>query len=366
MQDMIKILAVADPAIYAFGDKDLAIFDGFKAKVAFEAYPWNDYAKLLDKALHHESDFDIVMIPGHLFLKDLVKDNLIAKIKRPLDVYYKSLYFDLNIEGNFYALPAFYDGHLVVFRKGVSEALDKKDGGVLTPDEFCYIAKNDFEHKFSLKAAASEIFTDALPFLRWIDNGKIFDVYDDNGKIRDLALFEDRLKQYCELKDHAIEGTENFGNEEVAQAFIEGKTDLMITWSGQMGLIDQKLPLNNQEFGFATLNTAWSAVWSFALLEKSSHKELCQDLFDYLQNPDIDLKCAKFSGTPLFAQNKFDKPWLKAQERMLSCFKPLPLIDNGPQKNGNLYAQIHKAYLKEESAQSALNNAYNEILKLEA
>ncbi len=75
----LKILAVADPALSAYTDKNLNIFQGFDGIVSFEQYQWSEYIQKLNQSLYENLDFDIVMIPGHLFLKDLVTKNLLYK-----------------------------------------------------------------------------------------------------------------------------------------------------------------------------------------------------------------------------------------------------------------------------------------------
>lgn len=360
----LKILAVADPALAAYTDKNLNIFQGFDGIVSFEQYQWADYIQKLNQSLYEDLDFDIVMIPGHLFLKDLVTKNLLYKTLKLKAPYFKSLYYDLELNNQNYALPSFYDGHIIVYRKGFDKRLDNDDSLYLSTDNFCDIAKNSFKGKFSLKAHKSEIFTDALPFLRFFDaKNRLVDVFYDDGSVRDLMSFEKRLDTYCKLKDYAIYNTHLFGNDEVANAFIEGKTNLMVTWSGQLSLINNKMPLNNKDFGFKTFDSAWSVTWEFVILEKSKQKDKAQELFSYLQSLDIDTKCFTYSGTTLRQDNEISYPWKDANIALLNSYTPLPY----PKKsnvNGILYEYIYKAFTKELSAHDALFDANLKIKQL--
>ena len=61
MTQCIKILAVADPAVFAFDDEKLDIFSAFFHKVVFEMHPWSEYTKLLQLSLSGSGGYDIVM-----------------------------------------------------------------------------------------------------------------------------------------------------------------------------------------------------------------------------------------------------------------------------------------------------------------
>ena len=360
----LKILAVADPALAAYTDKNLNIFQGFEGTVSFEQFKWADYIQKLNQSLYESLDFDIVMIPGHLFLKDLVTKNLLYKTLKHKAPYFKSLYYDLEINNQNYALPSFYDGHIIVYRKGYDKRLDSNESLYLSTDEFCDIAKTSFKGKFSLKAHPSEIFTDALPFLRFFDaQNNLVDVFNDDGTVRDLTIFEKRLLKYCDLKDYAIDNTHLFGNDEVANAFIENKTNLMVTWSGQLSLINNKMPLNNKDFGFKTFDSSWSVTWEFVILQKSKQKDKALELFEYLQSLDIDTKCFTYSGTTLRQDNAINYPWKDANTALLNSYTPLPHPKNS-NINAFLYEYIYKAFTRELSPHDALCEANLKIKQL--
>ena len=364
MTQCIKILAVADPAVFAFDDEKLDIFSAFSHKVVFEMHPWSEYTKFLQLSLSGSGGYDIVMFPGHLFLKDLVDNKQLSPLDFNANKLRRGLAYDIKMHDRLYAFPAFYDGHIIVFKKGVSARLDAYDNKIIEPDTFIKLATEDFKGAFSVKAAASEIFTDALPFLRYTHNGTIQDIYTQDGLIEKADAFTQRLAAYCSLKDSALPGTDKFGNEEVASALIKDEAQLIITWSGQLGLIDRQMPLD-EGYGFATLSTAWNVAWNFGLLESSCNKEICHELFDYLCCSDIDKKCALYSGTPLYKDTVFDRPWSKALDLLLEHAKPLPFADSSPAKNGLLYEYIYKAYTGQMDATQALSEAFLKIGAME-
>lgn len=361
----IKVLAVEDPALFAFNDNSLQILKEFNTPVSFEQYTWSLYIEKLNNSLYKNEDYDIVMLPGHLFLKDLILKKLLHKLDHVKSNYHESFFYDMKVNEDFYAIPSFYDGHIVVYRKGFDDELDNESSNLISCDKFIEIAKRSFFRKFSLKADKSEIFTDALPFLRFFDkNNNLVDIYDDKGNVQNLLIFEKNLNKYCDLKNSAIPNTEHFGNHEVAQSFIKGHTNLMITWSGQLGLINQDLNFNKKEYGFKTLDTAWSVAWCFSILEKSQNKDKAKEFLSYLQDINIDKKCFKYSGTTLFKDNDINYAWKDANNTLLNTYKPLAFNSHGTSINGLLYEYIYKAYTKELSAYDALQEANYKIQQL--
>uniref|UniRef100_UPI0006D2B1B8 hypothetical protein n=1 Tax=Clostridium sp. NkU-1 TaxID=1095009 RepID=UPI0006D2B1B8 len=72
-----------------------------------------------------------------------------------------------------------------------------------------------------MKADKSEIFTDALPFLRMYGG----DAYDSDGSAvcgKEEAV--KGLQSYIELRSCAVDGTERFGNGEIAEAVRQKKS----------------------------------------------------------------------------------------------------------------------------------------------
>ena len=81
MNDVIKVLAVADPAVFVYVNKKYALFDKFKeARIEFDIVPWENYYPTMLQALEGKCDYDIVMVAGHLWLSDFVEKGYLCEI----------------------------------------------------------------------------------------------------------------------------------------------------------------------------------------------------------------------------------------------------------------------------------------------
>ena len=131
-----------------------------------------------------------------------------------------------------------------------------------------------------MKAHPSEIFTDALPFLRM--NGQ--DVYDENHKaVCASERIVKGLEAYCELKKHSLENTEAFGNGEIAEVLRNKKTAAAVTWSGQLGTVFNESCIEPDDLAFSTFSTAWNVTWAFAVSSSCKNQAEANELLRFLR-----------------------------------------------------------------------------------
>ncbi len=364
MSDMIRVLAVGDPAVKGYIEEKEEIISKFNGNVAFDIVPWNEYYDKLMDVLQGKTSYDIVMVAGHLWKQDFVDLNYLEPLEFEnediLPVIAEEMYSD-KIP---YLSPSFCDGHMIVYRKKeVKEILGKELAEVLTPQEYIEIAKcmNESERQIVMKADKSEIFTDAIPFMRMF-GGAIYHPITHEIQC-DKQEVVDGLEQYCMLKEAAIDGTENCGNEEVVEALKTKKAIMGITWSGQLGVVSNEIDC--EELGFSTLSTAWNVTWSFAISSKSKHVEQSQKLLEYLRSTQVDEIVGRYSGAPVRASS-YEKgkdlyPWYSCQLKMINNAKPLPDLLNAGEKNGILYQEIAEAFVGNKTASEAMKDAQAKI-----
>ena len=95
MENLVKVLAVADPAVNVYVKPEYSILNKFKAThgidVEFDIIPFENYYEKLMKAFAGELDYDIVMVAGHLWLKDFVAKDYLAQLTEPSDKAYDEM-----------------------------------------------------------------------------------------------------------------------------------------------------------------------------------------------------------------------------------------------------------------------------------
>ncbi|WP_367566056.1 extracellular solute-binding protein [Lacrimispora sp.] len=366
-QEKLKVLAVADPAVEGYLDKELGILDGYGKEVDFHMVPWADYYPMMMKAFAGEADYDIVMVAGHLWLCDFVEKGYLSEIDFEEEDILPVIAEEMKYKGKTYLSPSFCDGHMILYRKSLlSQTLGKEFGSVITPQEYIEAAKAYRKaaggQATAMKAHKSEIFTDALPFLRMYGG----DAYDSNG--RAVCQKEEAVKglqSYVELKAYAVDGTGDFGNGEIASAIREKRAAMAVTWSGQMGEVFKDGCLEPWDIGFSTFSTAWNVTWSFGICLNSGKKEAAQEFLKYLRSPDIDQKVGRKSGAPVrrasYEEGTEECPWFPVQFQMMGLARPLPHLSKAGEKNGILYEKISEAFSGRKTEKEAMEEAGKEI-----
>ena len=369
--NMLKVLAVEDPAVMVYVDKKLNLLNKYGAPVQFDVVPWDSYYPKMIESFAGKADYDIIMVAGHLWKRDFVENDYLEELEYEQEDILPEIMQEMMWNGKTYLSPSFCDGHMVVYRKSVvKEAMGKELPMSITAEEYIGIAKTIFENTgkpaIAMKAAESEIFTDALPFLRMYGQ----DVYQENGvEVNcDQKAVIDGLEQYCKLRAYACEETENFGNAEIADAIKKKKIPMTITWSGQLGTLLDEECIEKEGLGFTTLQTAWNVTWSFAVCKQSKNKEDAKEFLNYLRMPMIDELAGRFSGAPVREQNyrKGSKefPWYDCQMQMIKSAKGLLDVRAAGKKNAVFYREIYNAFEGIKTPERAMKEAKIEIDKI--
>ena len=361
---VIKVLAVADPAVAVYVDTKHNILKNFGTVVQFDIVPWEAYYKTMLEVFDNKAHYDVIMIAGHLWLRDFAKKGYLAAIELEAEDILPTILQEMSYEGTTYLSPSFCDGHMIAYRKSImKEKYGRLPGNVITPEEYIQIAKclgeGNERKAIVMKAHSSEIFTDALPFLRM--QGR--DVYatDTLAATCNNPEVIQGLEAYLELRQYAPSDTDTYGNEQVVEAIQKKQAAMAITWSGQLGVVYNEECEEREDLGFATLETAWNVTWSFAISANSRKKEEAQELLRFLRSPEVDKLAGGCSGAPVrrgsYIEGRAQYPWYECQLNMIEHAKPLPNISGAGDKNGVLYEEIANAFAGRKSAREAMADA---------
>ena len=363
----IKILAVQDPAVSVYVDSRLDLLRKFPKKdveAEFDIVSWDDYFETMMKSFQGNADYDIVMVAGHLWLRDFVEKGYLQEISYDFEDILPVIAREMQYKGKTYLSPSFCDGHMIAYRKSaVEKAAGKLPGEIMTADEFVDIAeklhKAGYQNPIALKAAKSEILLDALPYLR--SGGKDVYTQTESGISCNIAELENELEKYVSLKKFAPEETHTYGNDDIREMLSDKKAMMATTWSGQLGVV-MKDCSEKEDIGFSTFDTAWNVTWSFAITGVSKNKEDAQALLEYLRSPEIDAVAGECSGAPVRKSN-YEKgadiyPWYRVQLRMIEEYaEPFPPLAEAGDMNGVLYDAIYSAFTGEKSVRQAIDEA---------
>lgn len=366
----LKVLAVADPAVKAYQDKQLNIISNFGGNVTFDVFPWDEYYSTMMDVFSGKTYYDIIMIAGHLWKREMVENNNLSPLSFSCEDILPAIASEMSYKGGKFLSPSFCDGHMIVYRKSiVKEGIGRELPKIITPQQYCETAKklSISGYKIAMKAHNSEIFTDALPFLRMNGTG----VYNEETyKIQcDCNQIIDGLKDYCKLKQYAFSDTDTYGNDEIVQKLQSKEATMAVTWSGQMGVVCDDNCIDKNDLGFSTFTTAWNVTWSFAISSKCKNKELANKFLKYLRSPENDALAGSVSGAPVRKSSYtkgFEKyPWYKCQMKMIGKAQALPDIKSAGEKNAILYEEIAAAFKGTKSSKDAMQSAATRIRKLE-
>lgn len=369
---MIKILGPNDPALGALNQ---IIEQHPELEIQLSIIPWENYRAKLDKTLQNY-DFDAVFIPGHIWMPQLVEDDLIQPLDQFFSTSSKQLITDYDADGIFeriqnecrytkkggeskqYVLPLFTDGHIVFYRSDLVKLPDE-----ISPKDLLGLM-NAFSlpkgmKPFAQKAHSSEILLDFLPYF-WEFGGCLF----EDGKI----LFNSiegvqALNFYCSLKTFSPENVESYGNAEIVKAITTGEVAMVISWGGQAASIFNELDSGpNAEIGTASLRNAWNATWGVSIptnVPELSAQRTFATLLKLLGN-ECDELVTKIAGSPVRKRSyskeaKAKFPWLKSQESLLMNCRILPVDPTFSKYLSPLYSSLHDAYTGKKDISEALD-----------
>jgi multiple sugar transport system substrate-binding protein len=378
----VKVLAVGDPAVYAYTSKDNRLLKEFEEqtgiKVQFDIVSWVDYyGVLLDSFQTYK--YDIVMVAGHLWLKEFVDKGFLLELSDRFQGNYDYVYEDILpsirsemvLDNQLYLLPSFCDGHILLYRKSRLTHLPED---VVSINQLIQIVKTNTEDKndigdnkstFVLKAHPSEIFLDFLPYLR----SEGFDAFDEFGTpLFNTLAGATALKKYIEMKDYCCSEVSEFGNEKVLEALQKNQCKLGVSWGGQLGQIMNEECIEPEDIGFAGLATSWNVTWAFGVNHLCKDRDSAEQFLEYITSREVDKEVGAFCGNPTrlssFIEGQAKYSWYPVLLEMLKNAKPLPHLSDMGQAIGILTEYITKAFNKEICAEKALEVAHFKIMHL--
>ncbi len=383
MNKRLKVLAVGDPAVYAYTDERYSIIEGFEkgneATVEFSIVPWDEYYGMMMDTFAGKHEFDIVMVAGHLWLKDFVQKGYLAEISAPETMEYdqedilRVIADEMKIDGKTYLYPSFCDGHILLYRKSiVKESMGIELPEAVNTDTIFSIARRCDGRQgmrgIAMKAAQSEIFTDFLPFLR----NEGIDAFDEvtHAPVFNQEKGRIALEKYMALKEYAPKNTHLYGNDEVRESFQKKETALAVTWGGQLGAVLTDECLELEDVGFSAIKTSWNVTWSFGINAKSENQELANQFLAYVTSKNVDRIIGGYAGSPVrkstYEKDSSQYPWYPVHlQLILKYAKPLPSMENAGEKTAPLYQAIHEAFTEKKSVAEALDEAEDKILQID-
>lgn len=369
---MVRILGPNDPALEAL-KRSIELHPNVDCELTIVA--WEEYRAKLDAVLASETpEYDVVSIPGHIWLPQLANDGLLQPFEalagkvnaEVIEEYnaadiYASIQHECRFRGQQYVLPLFTDGHIIFYRSDVVSLPEK----VNPADWRSILSEVDPPagmKAFAMKAHASEIFLDFLPTF-W-DLGA--ELWSEDGK----ALFASELaakalEYYRSLREFCDENTHQFGNGEILDAINSGKAAIVASWGGQAaGIFDEKNNPNAKYIRTAALRNAWNATWGVSIPSKVAPQKAAQalEVLMRLMGKEGDRLVTEIAGSPVrvssySAEEKAKYPWLGSQQKLLEECRILPTDPAFGAYLGPLYTEVYNAFIGTKTVVSALNDA---------
>ncbi|GAA0178582.1 hypothetical protein SH2C18_16100 [Clostridium sediminicola] len=367
----VNVLAVGDPAIHVYVDEKNDFLSEFEKQtgiyVNFTIVKWSEYYTTLLESFETYK-YDIVMIAGHLWLKEFIEKEYLLQLKCKFKEDYDyddilpAIRKELELNNVKYLLPSFCDGHILLYRKS---KINKSLSNVVSLENVMDLIRNSkdsVDNIFVLKAHPSEIFLDFLPYLR----NEGVDAFNDKG----MPTFYNKngvraLKKYISMKNYCSYNVEEFGNEEVLKIIQEDRCNLGVSWGGQLGQIMNEKCINREDIGFAALETSWNVTWSFGINKLCREQESAEQFLQYITSKNVDRKVGAYSGNPTRTSSfKIDGTvykWYPALRKMIETAKQLPHLTNTGELIGIVTEEIVKAFVGKQSAETALYKASKKI-----
>ncbi|HEY81649.1 MAG TPA: extracellular solute-binding protein [Caldilineae bacterium] len=368
---MLHIIGPNDPALDAL-DEALARRPELNAQL--HIIPWPEYRDALMAGLTAEvSPWQAAFIPGHIWLPELAHRGLLApltpiaaalpeEIRGSYDAgdIIPSVAQECRYQDEDYLLPLFTDGHILFYLDSCFE-FEEEVPVISTRDLLDLACKAHHPPKhagIALKADASEIFTDWLPYL-WEAGGCIFDESGQPDLTHPANLTA--LETYLALRAYAPPQTHRFGNAEIADVIRRGEAALVATWGGQAAPLFLDADLSLPPYRAAIFPTPWNATWGVGIPANQPHgvqREILAALMQAM-GPDTDAAVIRTAGSPVRERSYTPDamaryPWLAAQRAMLDRARPLPADPRLGRFLGDLYAFVHRAFVGEMSPRQAL------------
>lgn len=376
----IRMIGPNDPAVEAL-QPILAQHPELDAHI--EIIQWdNYYTALMSKLTANPCPVQAVFIPGHVWLDSLIEERLLAplpmtKIDPSVLSAYRSedllpsVRHECTRGGELYLVPWFSDGHVCFYRPNLVDLSVSDEVAIIRPVNLARLAEKAHNppkrYGLALKAAASEMFLDWLPYL-WDFGGELF------GEGLEPAFASPQgiasLEMYISLKKFCPPDVHLFGNAEVGQALKEGKVSIAATWGGQAAAVFGESLAKGEpiEYKASVYPQPWNATWGIGLPARQPADLLIQvtQFLLTIADQQMDEHILRIAGSPVrvstYSAQNFEKYfWLKAQWEMLQRCRTLPFTPHLSKILGVLYPAVYSAFIGEKTASVALREAAEDI-----
>lgn len=376
----LKIIGPNDPALDVL---EAALALRPELDTVLEIIPWAEYRDALMATLQADvAPNQALFVPGHIWLPELADAGYLADMTtlletvpadvlaayEPADIV-PSIAAESRYQGRQYQLPFFSDGHILFYRSDLIQLDESKGIPVVSTKDLAEMAAAVHNppkvYGLALKADASEIFTDWLPYL-WEAGGHIFDE-DGNPDVANETNIT-ALQAYCDLCQFCPPETHAYGNGEIAESIRQGEAALVANWGGQTAplLLDAE-GQKQTKYKSAAFPVPWNATWGIAIPANqpaSSQQDALSTLMKLL-NKAQDKEITRVAGSPVrqssYAPAELVKyPWLAAQREMLERAKPLPARPELGAFLGALYGAVHDAFTGKSTPKEALQKVQKE------
>ncbi len=369
----ITIIGPNDPALDAL-DAALARRPHLDARLRI--VPWPDYRRTLMAGLTaKESPWQAAFVPGHIWLPELASRGLLTPLQPLMAAAPEAVRTAYNANDiiaavaeecrfgdDAYLLPLFTDGHILFYLEKCFD-FPKAEGDVpiISTRDIATLAQQAHHPPkhfgLALKADASEIFTDWLPYL-WEAGGVIFD--EAGRPAIDNPVNIAALETYCSLRPYCPPETAHFGNAEIADVLRHGSAALVATWGGQAAPIF--LEQSSQSgYGAAVFPNPWNATWGVGIPfnQPEESRQRVMEALMQVMGPETDEAVIRTAGSPVRESSYTPEamarfPWLAAQRVMLERANPLPTDPRLGLFLGDLYDYVHRAFVGEMTPAAAL------------
>ncbi len=330
----INILAVNDPAVYAYIDETKGFLKEIEKElnidINFEVFPFEKYYDQLMEAFENHF-YDIVMVAGHLWLSSFVQKGYLLPIgsKEEVEVdqdIIKSISEEMFYKGQQYLMPSFCDGHLLTYRKSVlRKELPASISVSQVLEEVQHLESAQSMTPIVLKAHPSELFLDILPYLR----AEGCEPFSEDGKPQINTInCKKGIEKYMSLASYGPIVLSLYDNDRVREAIQKKKCVFAVTWGGQMGAVMDERCIDSDDIGFAALKESWNVTWSFGINNMTENNSLAIEVMKRLTVPKIDREVGKICGNPTrlsnFEADKDIYSWYPLAKEMITTARPIP------------------------------------------
>ena len=330
------------------------------------------HSKLALDAPNKEGAYDLAMVDGS-WVAEFTENNIAANLSELGYSYDDDLipatYETLTVDGDAYFAPFFGNVTVMMYNKELVEAAGYKAEDITSWEDVMAIAQKTNEagkNGFVTRGGGADpVLTDFLPVL-FAHGGTLVD--ENNQPTVDNDVFKEALQQYIDLanlgqtmeKDDMVANVEN------------GDGALATIWPGWYApeadsaadyiVAPTKLTKDGED-----QNTSVLGVWELAVMNNSTHKELAEQLLEYIMDPEVQMASVEAGGVPCRVSVLEDADVLAAHpqyeiiEKALESGASRPVITQWNEFCETLGTELDNIIKGTESMDDGLANAQSDL-----